>query len=243
MPVPAPQPIRVPSPSGGGHGGRGKGGSPSGGGRGKGGRGKGGRGRGKTPLVLDANHDGVISAVNDIGIRRFNADGAFVEILGAATNGDKMLAMCDINNNDEIDHSEVFGDGTIDPFTRRPLQAADGFIALKAVALSASKKYPDLKIFGLSEQDTVLVNLRNLQRALQRIQCNLGFISDTNVRNLESLRDTEWIKVTNYLNTPNDVQNGVAFAQKSWYLDTSGKRWGADDVWFHANANSNSRAL
>lgn len=154
---------------------------------------------------------------------------------GAATGGDKMLAMCDFSGNGEIDYREVFGDGTVNPFMNQVrLNASDGFTALHRIAQSASQKFPDLNLLVQSGDGSELVNIHQLRVALLRIHCDLGFISDHNIRDLEPLGDVVWVKVTDYFNTPKDEENGVLFAQKSWYLDSKGKRWGVDDVWFPA---------
>ena len=78
-------------------------------------------------------------------------------------------------------------------------------------------------------------SLPRLKRALQRIGCDLGFISDDNTRKLESLVDIEWVQVKNYQEDPNDQLNGIRFAQKGFYLDAAGMRWGVDDVWFSSS--------
>ena len=146
-----------------------------------------------------------------------------------------MLAMCEFSGNGEIDYREVFGDGTVDPFTRRPLHAANGFIALQRVAESAQRKYRDLKLFTISNDGILLVSLPQLKLALQRIHCDLGFISDSNTQNLEPLVNAEWVQVTQYQQDDNDVRDGIQFAQKGFYLDAAGVRWGVDDVWFPGN--------
>ena len=181
------------------------------------------------------NHDNQVSTTITFGIHQFLANGTTMT-LGAAVNGDKMLAMCDWNRNGEVDHAEVFGDGTVDPFSGTELKAADGFEALNAVAKSAADRYPDLAILGNAKSGAVLVNLSPLRQALQRIQCDLGFISDQNIQKLELIGDAVSVQVTDYEHTPNDQIDGVAFAQKSYYLDSNGKKWGVTDVWFPQQA-------
>ena len=177
------------------------------------------------------NRDSQIEVAKGMGVRMNRNN--WNEKNGAAVGGDKMLAMCDFTRDGEIDGAEVFGDGTRNPFVAgQPwIKAKDGFTALRTVAESAAKRYPELNVLKF-EADDVLVNLPALKTALQRIDCNLGFISDENVSQLEPLQDAVWVKVNHYEETPNDVQDGVAFAEKSWFLDANGKRWGVDDVWF-----------
>lgn len=190
------------------------------------------KGGADTPLILDVNRDGIISTTKERGVNlnRNRPD----RKNGAATGGDKMLAMCDWDKNDMINYREVFGDGTWDPFQEKPVNASNGFIALHRIAISASQRFPDLKLLSSTKDGDTLVNLPQLQIALQRIQCDLGFISDDNILDLEPLGDVVWIKVTNYLISPNDGHNGIVFAQKSWFMDSFNQRWGVDDVWFPA---------
>ena len=178
------------------------------------------------------NQDALISAVKGIGVNMNAADSTIHN--GAATNGDKMLAMCDLNGDGEIDYREVFGDGTVDPFTRRPLYAANGFIALQQVAESAQADNPDLRLFSRSSDGSLLVSLPQLKQALRRIQCDLGFISDQNTNILEPLNSVVWVQVTQYQRDDAELRDGIRFAQKGFYLDAQGRRWGVDDVWFPA---------
>lgn len=185
-----------------------------------------------SPLIFDMNQDGLISAIRGHGI---SMDRQHPEMkTGAATNGDQMLAMCDFSGNGHIDYHEVFGDGTRDPFTGRHLNAPNGFVALKEVALSAARKFPDLNIISVDQirEASILVDVRQLKHALTRINCDLGFISDDNVSILKPLGRVAWVQVGFYQNTPDSLENGISFAQKGWYLDEFGKRWGVDDVWF-----------
>ena len=194
----------------------------------------GGRTPRDSPLIFDMDRDGRISAVKGIGVNMNSADPTIRN--GAATDGDKMLAMCEFSGNGEIDYREVFGDGTVDPFTHRPLNADNGFIALHRVAESAQSQNLDLKLFSRSGDGSLLVDLPQLKTALQRIGCDLGVISDENTRQLEPLSDIEWVQVTNYQQDDNDEHDGIRFAQKGWYLDSAGRRFGVDDVWFPATA-------
>lgn len=147
-----------------------------------------------------------------------------------------MLAMCDFSGNGEVDYREVFGDGTHNPFMNQVrLNVSDGFKALNRIAESASQRFSDLNLRSHFEDGSELVNMPQLKIALQRIDCDLGFISDNNTRFLEPLGDVVWVKVTNYLNTPKDISDGIWFGQKSWYMNSVGQRWGVDDVWFPAD--------
>jgi hypothetical protein len=86
-----------------------------------------------SPLIIDFNQDGKVSAEHGDGI---DVDGNGTAD-GCAAGGDKMLAMTDINGNGTIDGSEVFGNETVNPFTGEKLNAANGFEALKMVAEAA----------------------------------------------------------------------------------------------------------
>ena len=156
---------------GGGGGGRGGG---FGGGGGRGGGGHSGSSLTNSPLILDMNRDGVISADVGLGIRIDvpDTDGQSPQSTrprpahhrGAAVGGDKMLAMCDFvrdvrdSNDDmdatngEVDIREVFGDRTHDPFDpeHRPLHAPNGFVALRWVAERAQQRFPQLPIVVVS---------------------------------------------------------------------------------------------
>lgn len=181
-------------------------------------------------LLFDMDRDGAVSAINGIGVN-MNSLNRHVRN-GAATGGDKMLAMCDFSGNGEIDFREVFGDGTMDPFTGARLKAQNGFIALKQVAFSAIKRFDDFNILKMSSKNELLVNVQQLRLALKRIHCDLGFVSDQNIHNLEPLGNIEWVHISNYLTDQDDKPDELIFAQKSWYLDFNGEHWGADCVWF-----------
>jgi hypothetical protein len=157
---------------------------------------------------------------------------------GAATDGDTMLAMCDLNGNGVIDIEEVFGDRTLDPMTKKPLRAPNGFEALKAVAKSIQKANLNLKIVTVNATGTQFVFLKELKRGMQAIGCDLGFIHDHNVVQLEPLDGVFAVDVTNYRETPDDVRNGMRFAEKGTFLDEQNVSWEVDDVWFTGRRKS-----
>ena len=174
------------------------------------------------PLVIDFNQDGKVSAAAGFGI---DIDGDGIAD-GAATNGDKMLAMSDINGNGQIDGAEVFGDNTVDPFTGKKLNAENGFQALELLAKSAQRHT------GITCIDSEgNVNLADLKRALNTIGINLGFVSDANNTKLEELERVVSINVRNYTDNGQTDENGQ-HAQQGSYLATNGRRYGADDIWF-----------
>ena len=174
-----------------------------------------------SPLVLDMNHDGKVSATAGQGVD-INNDG---KVDGAATNGDKMLAMTDINGNGKVDGSEVFGNMTVSPFTKKALNAKNGFEALKMIAQEAEE------YTGISCMDGSKVNVKNLEQALAKVGVKLGFVSDNNAENVEDLYGVSSIEVGNYTEserTNADVQN----LQHSTFTDENGNEYNVDDVWF-----------
>ncbi|MGN0004799.1 MAG: hypothetical protein ACI37Z_02305 [Candidatus Gastranaerophilaceae bacterium] len=173
-----------------------------------------------SPIVVDFNRDGKVSASSGKGIDA-NNDGIAD---GYASNGDKMLAMSDMNGNGSIDGSEAFGDQTVSPFTGQKYNAANGFEALKMVANEA-EKYTGIKCLEGS-----FVNLQNLKEALSSVGVNLGFISDDNVTELEDLAHVAAINVDNYNEVDDD--GDVQHRQQGSYIDTDGNEYSADDVWF-----------
>lgn len=174
------------------------------------------------PLIIDFNQDGKVSAQAGKGID-LNGDG---KADGAATNGDKMLAMSDINGNGTIDGAEVFGDDTIDPFTGKKLNAANGFEALAQLASSATKHT------GIICMDVDgNVNLQSLKRALATVGINLGFVSDVNNSTIEELEKVVTINTANYTNS-NEESNGAIHGQQGTYTDENGNVYKAHDVWF-----------
>ena len=175
----------------------------------------------RSPLIVDFNQDGKVSAAAGTGVD-LNGDG---KADGGAVNGDKMLAMSDINKNGTIDGGEVFGDQTVDPFTGKKLNAANGFEALALVAQSAEKH---TGIDCMDEEGNV--DLAKLQSALKTVGIDLGFISDANNTMLEDLEKVASINTKNY--TEQDAQGDVQHRQLGTYKDASGKQFKVDDVWF-----------
>ena len=174
-----------------------------------------------SPLVLDMNGDGKVSAAAGKGVD-INNDG---KADGAATNGDKMLAMTDLNGNGKIDGAEVFGDQTVSPFTGKKLNAANGFEALKQIAQEA-KQYTGIDCMNGSK-----VDVQKLQKALAQVGINLGFVSDDNVTNLENLYGVKEIEVENYKENAR-TGSAVEHLQQSVYTDENGVEYKVDDVWF-----------
>ncbi len=173
-----------------------------------------------SPIIVDFNKDGVVSAADGKGV---DVDGNGVED-GAAVGGDKMLAMSDTNGNGTIDGSEVFGDQTVSPFTGEKLNAENGFEALKAIAQQA-KEYT-----GTNCMKGDFVDLQALKTALASVGVNLGFISDENNTEIEDLAHVTAINVGNYEQV--DAEGNVQHRQQGTYVDSDGKEYGADDVWF-----------
>ena len=173
-----------------------------------------------SPIIVDFNKDGKVDAESGKGV---DVDGNGI-VDGAATGGDKMLAMSDMNGNGTIDGSEVFGDKTVDPFTGEAINAANGFEALKVVAQSAYAKT------GINCMTGDFVNLVQLKDALNSIGVNLGFISDDNITELEDLAHVQALTVTNYNQV--EEEGDVQHRQQGAYLDAQGNEYSADDVWF-----------
>jgi hypothetical protein len=175
-----------------------------------------------SPLILDTNKDGKVSAEQGKGID-VNGDG---KADGAATGGDKMLAMGDLDGDGQITGKEVFGNETVDPFTGQKLNAQNGFDALNMVAKSAEKST------GIKCSDEAgNVDMQKLKQALEMSgKGSLGLISDNNTASLEALGDAAKVNTTNYVNQQQtgDVQHN----QLGSYTDTSGNTHKVDDVWF-----------
>ncbi|KAI3637819.1 hypothetical protein MIR68_004468 [Amoeboaphelidium protococcarum] len=193
---------------------------------------KGGKGgtKGDSPLVFDVNKDGAVSASKNTGISKDPSNPNNQD--GGAVGGDKMLAMSDLNGNGVVDIQEVFGDHTLSPFTKKPYYAANGFDALYMLALEM-QSIPQCK-FQLVKKDhnSVLVSLTSVKRCLNLHNVQLGFISDTNISDLEELGDVDQVDVTDYVNTPDDVRNGVLHGQKGFFYSQDGTKLKVDDVWF-----------
>jgi len=174
------------------------------------------------PIILDIDKDGIVEATAGMGI---DLDGDGIAD-GAATGGDKMLAMSDLNGNGIIDGAEVFGDQTINPFTGQKVSAKNGFEALKEIALSAEAA-TGLKIYKDGQ-----VDVRLLKQALESKGLGtIGLIGDNNNTTLEDLGDVAAINVDDYINSENETGD-VQHRQRGTYTDTSGNKWGAHDVWF-----------
>lgn len=173
-----------------------------------------------SPLIVDFNQDGVVSAIAGKGVDIDNNGYAD----GAATGGDKMLAMSDMNGNAHIDGGEVFGDQTISPFTGEKLNAKNGFEALKMIAEQA-QEHTGINCISNGE-----VNLSQLQSALKSVGINLGFISDGNITELEDLGHVASINVQDY--TEQDESGEVQHRQLGSYTDTEGQQYKTNDVWF-----------
>lgn len=178
-----------------------------------------------SPLVIDYNEDGKVSAQGGIGVD-IDGDG---KADGAAVDGDKMLAMSDINGNNEIDGEEVFGNMTRNPYTGELINAKNGFEALKEIAKIAEKQ-SGIDCIDDNEQN---VNLENLKRALNKKGINLGFISGRNNKKLEELSKIKEINVSEYEETPE--QGIIQHNQKGYGITKDGSKVKVDDVWFVRN--------
>lgn len=177
----------------------------------------------KDPLILDTNKDGIVSTIKtntNYGID-INGDGIAD---GAGNSGDKMLAMSDMNNTGTIDGTELFGDGTVSPFTGKKLNAANGFEALKMIALEA-KQYVDIDCMNGDN-----VDIQKLAQALARVNVRLGLVGGNNNTSLEGLGDIQSINVA--YRSLDDLDTPVQHRQQSTYTTTDGKQYKADDVVF-----------
>lgn len=174
-----------------------------------------------SPIVVDFNKDGKVSATS--GNKGIDVDGNGIAD-GAATGGDKMLAMSDINGSGSIDGNEVFGDQTVSPFTGEKINAANGFEALKVIAQQA-EQYTGVKCYSNGQ-----VDLQALKAALATVGVNLGFISDNNTTELEDLAHVAALNVDDYDEV--DATGDAQHRQQGSYVDTTGNTYGADDVWF-----------
>jgi hypothetical protein len=175
-----------------------------------------------SPLILDTNKDGKVSAEQGKGVD-IDGDG---KADGAATGGDKMLSLGDVDGDGQITGKEVFGDQTVDPFTGEKIKAENGFEALKTVAKSA-EEHTGIKCID----DEGNVDAQKLKMALEISgKGSLGLISDDNNKNLEDLGDVHKINVNNYteVKQTGDVQHN----QQGTYTTTDGKTHKVDDVWF-----------
>lgn len=186
-----------------------------------------------SPLILDTNKDGKVSAEAGKGVD-INGDG---KADGAATGGDKMLAMGDLNGDGKITGKEVFGNETINPFTGQKVNndtnkdgKTDGFEALNEVAKSAQQQ-TGIKCID----DNGQVDVQKLKQVLESSgKGSLGMISDNNTSKLEGLGDVSKINTQGYMN---QQQTGaVQHNQLGSYIDASGKTQKVNDVWFQLAA-------
>ena len=178
-----------------------------------------------SPLILDMNHDGQVSATAGMGVD-VNGDG---KADGAATGGDKMLAMTDINGNGSIDGAEVFGDKTVSPFTKQPINAKNGFEALKVIAQQA-KQYTGIDCMSGSQ-----VDIKKLQQALAKAGVKLGFISNNNNTTVEDLYGVSKIEVGKYTGNSYDASAAVQNQISGEFTDENGVTYKVDDVWFRTD--------
>ena len=174
-----------------------------------------------SPLILDTNHNGKISATAGEGVNLGNG------VSGAATGGDSMLAMkLNSKGNSPIDGTEVFGDETVNPFTGQACNAQNGFEALQDIAESAQQA-TGIQIINHGE-----VNVQKLNQALQSSGLgSLGLISGNNTSTLQGLGDVAEIN-TSYTNGSYNSNSSVQDRQDGSYISTNGKKYACDDVWF-----------
>ena len=173
-----------------------------------------------SPLILDMDGDGKVSAAARLGV---DINGNKVAD-GAAVGKDKMLAMSDITGDGKVGGQEVFGDKTVSPFTKKAINAKNGFEALKIIAQQA-KEYT-----GIDCMDGNSVNIAKLQQALNKVGVTLGLIGGANTSKLESLYGVASIDVTNY--TESNETGDVQHRQQGTFTTTDGKTRKVDDVWF-----------
>jgi hypothetical protein len=177
-----------------------------------------------SPLIVDANNDGKISATQGKGV---DLDGDN-KADGAATDGDKMLTLGDLNKDGKIDGSEVFGDRTVDPYTGEALNAKNGFEALEKVALSVQSKHPEVQLI---DQDGN-VDIETMQKLLKTDGIDLGFVSGEN-NQLDEMTNIKSVNIKNYADHT-ETENGklVQHNQQGSYTDQNGLTRKVDDVWF-----------
>ncbi|KAI3650632.1 hypothetical protein MP228_004113 [Amoeboaphelidium protococcarum] len=179
-----------------------------------------------SPLIFDMNNDGKVSAKRGVGITLEPED--VNDRDGGAVDGDKMLAMSDINGNGVIDIEEVFGNFTISPFTRKPYKAPNGFVALELLAKELLNNGCD-SVF----RNESMVDLPAVRKCLrQKLNASFGFIAKNNVKIIEPLGIAMYVDVKNYLETPGDYQDGILHAQKGQFIKTDGSKGKVHDVWF-----------
>ncbi|KAI3654844.1 hypothetical protein MP228_000224 [Amoeboaphelidium protococcarum] len=191
-------------------------------------RGKGGG----CPLVFDMNKDGQVTAKTGVGISTNTSD--VYRRDGGAVGGDKMLAMSDLNDNGAIDIEDVFGNFTISPFTLSPYNAKNGFEALHLLALDVDRQERCRGLQAVATQgEEIFVHLMAVKICLNMYGRDLGFISDNNIKALEPLGDAITVDVGQYIETPNDVRDGILYGQKGHYYDIAGLKQAVIDVWFN----------
>ena len=173
-----------------------------------------------SPLILDMDGDGKVSAAARFGV---DVSGNKVED-GTATGGDKMLAFSDISGDGKVGGQEVFGDKTVSPFTKKAINAKNGFEALKIVAQQA-KQYT-----GIDCMDGNDVDVLKLQQALNKVGVTLGFVAGANTTKLETLQGVAKINVGNY--TESNETGNVQHRQQGTFTTTGGETRKVDDVWF-----------
>lgn len=184
------------------------------------------------PLVIDANKDGTTNTQLGEGVEL--AEGHSV----AAVNGDKMLSIGDLDGDGKIEGTEVLGNFTVSPFTGQALGAANGFDALDKLA-SEVLKYMGINVYS-TYQGTKTVDMAALKSALEQAtaqgktvgKATVGLISDSNTKTLEGIGTLKYIGVAGttantaaYANTTDASHKQVGF-----YIDSSGKVWGAVDA-------------
>ena len=172
--------------------------------------------------------DGKVSAAARFGV---DVSGNKVED-GTAIGGDKMLAFSDISGDGKVGGQEVFGDKTVSPFTKKAINAKNGFEALRIVAQQA-KEYT-----GIDCMDGNDVDILKLQQALNKVGVTLGFVAGANTTKLESLHGVAKINVKNY--TEGNATGTVQHRQQGSYTDVDGNTYGANDVWFRNRNNIDS---
>lgn len=178
----------------------------------------------KDPLILDTNKDGKIESIKTNTNYGVDINGNGVAD-GAANGADKMLAMSDLNGNGKIDGAEVFGNYTVSPFTKKVLNAKNGFEALKMIAQEA-KEYT-----GIDCMNGNSVNVQKLAEALAKKNINLGLIGGNNTTKLGSLGDIQSVNV-GYKSINEDADDKIKHSEISTYTTLDGKRYMAHDVTF-----------
>lgn len=180
-----------------------------------------------SPLMLDINHDGTVSAKAGTGI---DIDGDNIAD-GTAITGDKVLVMTDLNGNNKIDGAEVFGNFTIDPVSKKPLNVRNGFEALITIAKNLKAA---TGIDCYTEES--LIDLYKLREALLKATNNsitLGYISEDKVTELEPLESVDATGIhIDYSENSYNSKDTVQHRQVSYYVTKDGSKYKIDDIWF-----------